>query len=310
MQAVKALVNNDIPICFIHIGKTGGNTVNKILCNKEINLQSKSDFFRPEKIESQTCDEGILAQNKKVSNNSNQKMSIVRAPIKIPEKKYRYFYNIHEIRLQKYEKSSFKAMFRKYNSMRSFLSQVDRCNLDDMKFIFFVRNPISRFSSAFMFSMIDDYFPKQNCINIRTKYGIFKTPNDLAEAIYTEDDELRTLAQNAMNNIYHMDSIKRYLISCENIKKNKDKILFVGRFEHFSEDIENLCKLCNVTLPANIPHFHDLAQHHSDYRDVTKLTKKAKDNLKKWYSDDFKLIHTLIEINKLSNNYMAELHSF
>ena len=180
--------------------------------------------------------------------------------------------------------------------------------MNEIKFIFFVRDPIKRFISAFTFSMIDDYFKKQDCSKFRLLFGNdFKTPNDLAESIYGDCPIKQNTAQNAMKQIYHMESIKRYLISDDNIKQQKNNILFVGRFEHFQKDSTELCTLLGIDIPNNIPHFHNLSEKHSHYKDLCYLSEKAKDNLKMWYKDDYNLIKTLIDINKIDSSYMSEL---
>ena len=279
---------NIIPICFVHIGKTGGNSINNILSNKSEML---------------------------LKNEAKSSKTI-----------YKYFYNVHEIKVMKYKWVEFQKFIRQdiirnrntnqlankqngqLNQSLNIFSTIDSWNFNDMKFVFFVRDPMKRFISAFTFTMIDDYFKKQDCLKFRSLYGNdFKTPNDLAESIYTDCQTKQTLAQNAMKEIYHMESIKRYLISPENLKQLKDNILFVGRFEHFEHDAIQLCYLLGVDKPDIVPHFHNLSEKHDNYKDMFYLSDIAKRNLRMWYQHDYELIKTLIDLNKIDSTYIDEL---
>ena len=205
----------------------------------------------------------------------------------------------HDAKLEKGDLKNLRRLLIKYK-----YRLIDRRLLYSLcsseVYFFFVRNPISRFVSAFQFSMVDDTHNKQSCANIRKKYGVFTNANHLAESLYSNDETIKQLARNAMDDIYHMDGITRYLLSVGNVQANVNKIFFVGRFEFFNEDIKELCKMLNSPCPAAIPHHNKLSYQ-------CNLSNEAKYNLKKWYQTDYDIIKALIELGKIDTTYMDVL---
>ena len=130
----------------------------------------------------------------------------------------------------------------------------------------------------------------------------FKTPNELALALSSDHKDTK-FAKEAMRHIIHVkDSLGTYLKNTNNIKKFKNNIFFVGRFEHFSEDFEKL---------QNLVHLNDVKLKHlrnmTEYNDLKHLDKKAVDNLREWYKKDYDTIRTLIDCSLLPSDYMDEI---
>ena len=149
----------------------------------------------------------------------------------------------------------------------------------DEKYIIWIRNPISRFVSAYNYSYQEVNY---NCtnknpedINInnclcppriteklinKTPYvfsneydsliNFFKSANDLAEGLSSIDPIIKEKAINLMTDRFgHIfKGIGWYLNNGIFIKKKNDKILFVGKQETMEEDIKKLSKIINPKL--------------------------------------------------------------
>ncbi len=145
------------------------------------------------------------------------------------------------------------------------------------KYIIWLRNPIRRFVSAFYHSYELIHFDTSN-IDInnltifntlapgRIKYKMqnnhtfspeydglinyFKTANNLAESLSSTDIEVRTKANRLMN--HPMEHIFKglgwYLDNGDFVKNHNDKILFVGKVESMTEDLNKLSELLGISL--------------------------------------------------------------
>jgi hypothetical protein len=142
------------------------------------------------------------------------------------------------------------------------------------KYITWIRNPISRFVSAFNYSysalkqdvssisvfnlktcLIPDVMKKRYVTKTPYLFSkeydadllFFETPNRLAESLSSNDNIIKKRAFNLMNNdIQHIHKgLGWYLYNGGFVKKLKNSILFVGKMETMDEDAEKLFKLLN-----------------------------------------------------------------
>jgi len=191
------------------------------------------------------------------------------------------------------------------------------------KYIIWLRNPLSRFVSAFNYvSHLANYncngkklsdINNSNCLLVQhihikiknnnsfvfnPKYDrlvkLFKTPNDLAEGMTSLNPEIKRNALALMN--YDMENIYRgigwYMNNGNFIKKRNDKILFVGKQETMKEDIEALSKILNVDLNTN----HVVRKNNFSPESSKYLSPLAIKNLIEFYKNtDYA---ALIELNK------------
>ena len=173
------------------------------------------------------------------------------------------------------------------------------------KYTFFVRDPVTRFISGFLYVLV--YYEKSKRFPTLLKYkNKFPTPNDLALALTSDDVKTKQFAYEAMNNVVHIkDNLETYLKSSENIKNHKDKICFVGRFEHFEEDLIKLKKKVGLSHSegSEIPHYRNM----NIYDHMKHLDKKAIENIRQYYHKDYEIIQTLINEGHLPNNYINEI---
>jgi hypothetical protein len=175
------------------------------------------------------------------------------------------------------------------------------------KYIIWIRNPLSRFVSAFKFQKecidfdVNKYKGKQltlqNCIaperiksKIKTGYTFnedydrlitfFKSPNTLAEGLSSTNPVIKRKATRLMN--YPIEHISKgigwYLNNGKFVKNKNSKIVFVGKLETMSDDILKLQNKLNITL--------DTTKHlRKNNKGDTYLSELAIENLLEWYKN-------------------------
>lgn len=219
-----------------------------------------------------------------------------------------------------------------------------RSNKD--KYFFIVRNPLARFVSAFNYSksIIDfdlnsikeDKLSLENCpapanIRERIRNGIafsksydnlinyFETANDLAESIYSSNEEIRKKARKLMlskkGHIYK--SIGWYLYNGKFIERKNDQIIFVGRLEYIDEDINNYQEknrsqkiiFDNLKNENNKYYLNHIRKTNTIYS--KDLSKVAIDNLKRWYTDnDYAALKMLLSYGWLDQEIYSEYQNY
>jgi len=230
---------------FIHIGKTGGTTINKILTNKINNYIDYHSWRKEEGDESASLVDRL------------------------------------------------KMRYKNYT-------------IDD-KYILWIRNPISRFVSAFNQSYyavnIDKNsiksFDLDNCLlphmlSTSIKRGCvfskeydslikyFKSANHLAESLSSDNLESKTNAQKLMS--YPLEHLYKgigWYLNNGDFVKNNDKIIFVGRQEFMKDDIKRLSTLLNVELDETTK----LRENVYLDKSMKYLSPLAIKNIIEWYKD-------------------------
>ena len=150
---------------------------------------------------------------------------------------------------------------------------------NDEKYIIWIRNPISRFVSAFNHSFygihtdIHDIkqFDLEHCLmpgrmldakdkpfvfsqEYDTLFKQFKNANELAESLTSENINLKNFGYKLMNSLeeHIYKGIGWYLNNGNFVKNRNNRILFVGKQETMVEDIKALGLKLNITLNENL----------------------------------------------------------
>jgi hypothetical protein len=170
-----------------------------------------------------------------------------------------------------------------YPNCKEYHCHWDRDRKPNETYIIWIRNPISRFVSAFNYShhlvtyncsnkkpkdinMSNCLYPpaiKQRLVNNRSyTLGIeydklikfFKSANDLAEGLTSNDIDIKQMAEKLMNSrIEHIyKGIGWYLNNGNFVRKRNKNILFVGKQETMKQDIESLGKILNKPFDKNL----------------------------------------------------------
>ena len=147
----------------------------------------------------------------------------------------------------------------------------------DHRYIIWLRNPLSRFVSAFNFSYalinwdtsklnVDELTIENSLAPARMRYRMehdhtfsaeydelityFETPNRLAESLSHDDPVILERAWRLMK--HPLEHISRgigwYLDDGEFVSKHSDQILFVGRVETMKSDMATLARVVGIPL--------------------------------------------------------------
>ena len=160
------------------------------------------------------------------------------------------------------------------------------------KFFFFVRDPVSRFVSGFHSRQRrgQPRYSGQWSEQERDAYQRFGTPDRLASALSSTNDEERASAETAMRSIPHVrDSYWKWFGSEEYFMTRLDDLLFIGFQKHLSEDFEILKS--RLRLPNDLALPDDDFHSHANPRHLDRtLGDAAVENLHKWYEEDFRFL--------------------
>ena len=166
------------------------------------------------------------------------------------------------------------------------------------KSFFFVRDPIKRFISGFYGRKREDK-PRYNIpwsSQEKEAFLNFDTPNDLALALESNDEKTRRSALKAMRSIQHVSTfLSGWTGDSKYLKAREDDILFIGFQDNLDVDVLHLGKILDFPAHFQLPK-DDVKTHKNPSSFSTDLSTDAYNNLKKWYSKDFKILETCKEI--------------
>jgi hypothetical protein len=158
---------------------------------------------------------------------------------------------------------------------------------------FFVRDPVSRFVSAFHSRQREGrpryYFPWSR--EERSAFERFKSPNELALALSSTNAERRAAAEQAMRGIRHVKSfLSRWSGDEDYLRQRRSAILFVGAQEQLTEDFARLKTLLGIeaTLAQD-----EVTSHRNPSHLDRRLDPSAIENLRRWYAADYTRLATL-----------------
>lgn len=157
--------------------------------------------------------------------------------------------------------------------------------------IFFVREPVARFISAFNSRLRQGYprYQGEWGPEEARAFEMFKTPNQLAEALGSDDEKTREDAVFAMNSIRHLKrAYKRYLGSVKLLEREKDRIFFIGTTESFNDDFEILRKLLKIDPSIELP-MDDVGAHKTPEGFERTISEIGRKNVEAYYERDFEI---------------------
>lgn len=185
-------------------------------------------------------------------------------------------------------------------------------HISQRRIVSFVRNPVDRYVSAFNWRYQEYYennWKIKEIKEFREKelLAFFETADALALALDSTHENY-DLAMEAMSIIDHTgESIADYFVSSDVIKQNKEKIIFVGRLEHFDFDYDRLLKILNINKTNKRVEKERKKIHLGSASRKTILSDKAIENLKLFYQKDYQIIQALIDQGFISADYIKEI---
>jgi hypothetical protein len=168
---------------------------------------------------------------------------------------------------------------------------------------FSLRDPISRFASAFL-SRLRKGLPRyyvEWTDQERAAFEAFPTPERLAHALASDDGEERRLAEWAMRNVKHMRPLKTYLGSRSDLRQNMARIVYIARQETLDTDWQQLKALLELPSEVELPS-DPLVAHRRDSTQDAPLDERAVEILRDWYKQDYRLL-TLCERARTANGW-------
>lgn len=158
------------------------------------------------------------------------------------------------------------------------------------KVIFCLRDPISRFVSGFYSRLRQGqprYFVRWSA-DEETAFSHFDTPNRLALALSSTDDEERIRAEQAMQGIVHVkDGYAKWFESEGYLLSRLPDIFLIGFQETLAQDFELLRSKLGLTYRVQLP-TDDVTAHRIPNNLDKKLDAEAIENLRRWYAADFR----------------------
>lgn len=171
---------------------------------------------------------------------------------------------------------------------------------------FFLRDPVSRFTSGFYSRqrqgqprMFFPWSPEE-----KVAFDHFTTPNQLASALSSLDPDHKKLAIDAMNSISHVRNHywEWFVDEAYFLSRAKD-IFFVGFQESLDQDFEVLRRKFYLPVAAGLP-VDEVHSHRNPSGADKRLEPESIQNLKQWYQQDYDFIdfcRKFIDENKLNS---------
>jgi len=156
------------------------------------------------------------------------------------------------------------------------------------KFAFVFRNPEERFVSAF-YSRLRNGRPTNSLkwsSGEAVAFMYFRDPNSLAEALYTEDDRMRSAAIFAMESIVHIGRNYSFYFGNTNLLfDNIGNLSACIELDDLTRNLTGFMKLLGYSEVESKP----ASPLHTNRIEPVELTDLAKTNLKKFWVEDFKI---------------------
>lgn len=158
--------------------------------------------------------------------------------------------------------------------------------------LFFVRDPLARFSSGY-FSRRRQGYPAHKVpwsAEERLAFERFETPDSLAIALASEDPAERCAAEDAMCSIEHVrSSYWDWFIDEQHFRGRWADIVFIGQQEALNEDFVRLKPKLGLCADLTLPDDVALA-HRSPPNENRELSVLAQKNLRCWYLREYEFL--------------------
>lgn len=175
------------------------------------------------------------------------------------------------------------------------------------KIFFFVREPASRFVSAF-YSRLRKGKPKNSrdwSEAEKESFSHFQKANDLAEALTSSDALKQQRAVQAMSNIGHVNMpFLRWFESLEYFISRKKDILFIGFQERLNIDFERLKKLLCIPREASLTD-DEVMMHKTSAELDTRLSALGVRNILMHYQQDLIFYSYCLNFAMQINNQLS-----
>ena len=168
----------------------------------------------------------------------------------------------------------------------------------DERYMFLIRDPLSRFVSAFNGRLREDrpryHYPWRE--EERIAFARFKTPDQLAVALSSDDEEERQAAERAMRGIGHVNTPYTFWFPDESAFRARLRdLFFIGLQDRLDDDFESLKRKLGLPPDARLPR-DETAAHKSPSGSQTQLSDVGRANLERWYARDLAFVQRCREL--------------
>ena len=169
---------------------------------------------------------------------------------------------------------------------------------DGEQFMFLIRDPLTRFVSAFNGRLREDrpryHYPWR--AEERVAFAIFKTPDELACALSSGDGELRAQAEAAMHGIGHVNTpYTSWFPSERAFRARLRDVFFIGLQDRLDDDFEALKRKLGLGGDVHMPRDETVA-HKTPTGFESQLSETGHANLERWYAFDVAFVELCREL--------------
>jgi hypothetical protein len=165
-------------------------------------------------------------------------------------------------------------------------------------FMFLIRDPLTRFVSAFNGRLREDrpryHYPWRD--EEKVAFAIFKTPDELAVALSSPDETEQRQAEEAMHGIGHVNTPYTFWFRDEKAFRSRlPDVFFVGLQDRLDEDFELLKRMLGLPEEARMPGDETIA-HKTPAGFEDQLSDVGRANLERWYAWDVAFVELCREL--------------
>jgi len=166
------------------------------------------------------------------------------------------------------------------------------------QFMFLIRDPLTRFVSAFNGRLREDrpryHYPWRD--EEKVAFAIFKTPDQLAVALSSADEAEREQAEHAMHGIGHVNTPYTFWFKDDRAFGSRlEDVFFIGLQDRLDEDFEVLRQKLALPDEARMPGDETVA-HKTPSGFDDQLSDLGRANLERWYAWDVAFVRHCREL--------------
>ena len=171
-------------------------------------------------------------------------------------------------------------------------------SLSDTPLFSYPRDPLTRFVSAFNGRLREDrpryHYPWRE--EEKTAFAIFKTPDQLATALSSADDDERMQAEDAMQGIGHVNTPYSYWFGDEeSFRTRVPDVFFIGFTERLNDEFVLLKRKLGLPPDIELPR-DETGAHRTPAGFSTDLSEVGRANLERWYARDLAFMQLCREL--------------
>lgn len=145
------------------------------------------------------------------------------------------------------------------------------------RIVVFIRDPVTRFASAFDYSKKTMHHTQTELTSLHSK---FPTVNDLAEAMSSDDTYVASQAKKLCTYGHMSQGFAFYLEkNMDFIRHNHPQHVFIGRLEHMEHDMMQMARWLEIEYQGKSPHKNNTHSTATETMEKRRLTTLGRENI-------------------------------